>query len=169
MSDLTRIFEALKELPNTEKMPVLFIGHGSPMNAILDNVYSRSWKAIGQSLPKPKAILSVSAHWITSGVTKVTAMENPKTIHDFSGFPQTLFKQQYPAPGSPDFAQQTIELVQKTHILADDDWGLDHGTWSVLIQMYPDTEIPVYQLSLDYSKPPQYHYELAQELKILSK
>ena len=167
MSNLTRTLATLKQLPNTETMPVLFMGHGSPMHAIEDNIFSRNWREIGQNLPKPKAILSVSAHWITPGVTKVTAMEAPKTIHDFGGFPQTLYQKQYPAPGSPDFAQQTIELVQKTHILADDEWGLDHGTWCVLIQMYPEAEIPVYQLSLDYAKPPQYHYELAQELQAL--
>ena len=149
-------------------MPVLFVGHGNPMNAIEKNEYNTSWNALGKNLPKPKAILCVSAHWLTSG-TKVTAMEQPKTIHDFGGFPDELFAQQYPAKGSPEFAKETQALITKTKVQSDFEWGLDHGTWSVLLPMFPQADIPVYQLSIDYSKPPQYHYELAKELAELRK
>ncbi len=150
----------------SERMPLLFVGHGNPMNAIEDNRFSNTWKELGATLPKPQAILSVSAHWLTRG-TKVTAMEKPKTIHDFGGFPEKLFAQQYPAPGSPDLAKQTQSLALANHIMLDYDWGFDHGTWSVLIQMFPKADIPVYQLSLDYSQPMRYHYELAQQLQTL--
>ncbi len=167
MNDLSHVYKTLQQNPNTDEMPVLFLGHGSPMNAVTDNAYSRNWRAIGQHLPKPTAILSISAHWITPGQTKVATTQTPETIYDFGGFPQILYEQTYPAPGSPDFAQQTIELVQKTHVLPDERWGLDHGTWSILLQMYPEAQTPVYQLSLDYAKPPQYHYELARELTAL--
>jgi 4,5-DOPA dioxygenase extradiol len=149
--------------PSEEKMPALFIGHGSPMNAIELNEYHRSWSELGKSLPKPKAILTISAHWLTRD-TRVTAMERPKTIHDFGGFPPKLFAQQYPAPGAPDFAELTKKMVTQTTIQSDFDWGLDHGTWSFLLPMYPQADIPVYQLSLDYYKPMRYHYELAQQL-----
>jgi 4,5-DOPA dioxygenase extradiol len=159
-------FAGLTSLPLSERMPVAFIGHGNPMNAIEDNAYSKSWKSLGTKLPKPKAILCVSAHWETSG-TYVTAMEKPKTIHDFGGFPQALFDAQYPAPGSPEVAKETAKEVKKTNVGLDDKWGLDHGTWSVLLPMYPKADIPVLQLSLDYTKPPQYHYELAKELSKL--
>jgi len=159
--------EALgNSLSPTERMPVMFIGHGSPMNAIDDNIYHRSWQALGKKLPRPQAILSVSAHWITSG-TKVTAMSHPKTIHDFGGFPKKLFEQEYPAPGSPELAKLTKELVTCSHIQTDDSWGLDHGTWSVLLPMYPAADIPVYQLSLDYDQPPTYHYEIGKQLSKL--
>jgi 4,5-DOPA dioxygenase extradiol len=150
----------------SERMPLLFVGHGSPMNAVEDNRFSRAWKEIGVTLPVPKAILSISAHWLTRG-TKVLAMERPATIHDFGGFPEELFAQRYPAPGAPDFAKETQRLSAKHHILLDDEWGFDHGTWSVLIQMFPKADIPVYQLSIDYSKPMSYHYELAQEIRSL--
>jgi 4,5-DOPA dioxygenase extradiol len=149
-------------------MPALFVGHGSPMNAIEDNEFSKEWGTIGKSLPHPKAILCVSAHWQTKG-TMVTAMEKPQTIHDFGGFPQELFNKQYSAPGSQEFAKQTKDLVKKTTVVLDNDWGLDHGTWSVLCRMYPQADIPTYQLSLDYSQSPEYHYELAKELKELRK
>lgn len=161
------IIEALKDLKNTDKMPTLFIGHGSPMNAIEDNNYRRSWEELGKILPKPKAILSISAHWITQGSTEVTAMEKPKTIHDFGGFPNELYQQQYPAPGAPNLANETIDLVNNPKVLPDLKWGLDHGTWSVLLPMYPKADIPVYQLSVDYSKSPQSHYDLAVQLKVL--
>lgn len=163
MTDLSSL-RWLNELPDTDRMPVLFVGHGNPMNAIEDNRYSKTWREKGQNLPRPKAILSISAHWITPGKTKVTVAQRPRTIHDFGGFPQTLFEQQYPAPGAVDQAKATIELVQKTHIQPDDSWGYDHGTWSVLLQMFPNADIPVYQLSLDYAKAPAYHLELAKEL-----
>ena len=147
-------------------MPVLFAGHGSPMNAIEDNEFTQGWKKMATQLPAPKAILCVSAHWQTRG-TKVTAMEQPETIHDFGGFPQALFDVQYPAPGNPDLAGQTIELLKAVHAEPDHEWGLDHGTWSVLKPMYPDAKIPVLQLSLDYSLSPQQHFALAALLKSL--
>ncbi len=121
---------------------------------------------MGKTLPRPQAILSISAHWITTG-TKVTAMSKPKTIHDFGGFPKKLFDQEYPAPGSPELAQLTKEMVTYSHIQTDESWGLDHGTWSVLLPMYPAADIPVYQLSLDYDQPPAYHYEIGKQLSKL--
>ena len=148
------------------RMPVLFVGHGSPMNAIEDNEFSRGWKAIGRSLPKPRAILCISAHWETRG-TMVTAMEKPKTIHDFGGFPQELFNVQYPAPGSPAVAQETKSTVVKTDVSLDQQWGLDHGAWSVIKNLYPNADIPVVQMSLDYMQGPQYHFDLAKELASL--
>ena len=163
MSTLSALEALGNHLAPTERMPVLFVGHGSPMNAIEDNEYHRSWQALGKKLPRPKAILSVSAHWITTG-TKVTAMAQPKTIHDFGGFPKALFDQQYPAPGTPEFAQLTKDLVTYSHIQSDESWGLDHGTWSVLLPMFPAADIPVYQLSLDYNQPPAYHYEIGKQL-----
>ena len=167
MGSTLSALEALgKSLPASERMPILFVGHGSPMNAIEDNVYHKSWQAMGKTLPRPKAILSISAHWITSG-TKVTAMRQPKTIHDFGGFPKKLFDQEYPAPGSPELAQLTKELVTYSHLQTDETWGLDHGTWSVLLPMYPAADIPVYQLSLDYDQPPTYHYEIGKQLSKL--
>jgi len=145
------------------RMPVLFAGHGSPMNAIEDNEFSRAWRDAAQALPKPKAILCISAHWETAG-TQVTAMDEPRTIHDFGGFPQELFDVQYPAPGSTWLAQETKSTVTKPNVGLDQSWGLDHGCWSVLRQMFPSADVPVVQLSLDYTKPPQYHYELGREL-----
>ncbi len=150
----------------TEKMPVLFLGHGSPMNAIEENEFVVGFRKMGQEIEKPTAILCISAHWETNG-TFVTAMEHPKTIHDFGGFPQALFDVQYPAPGSPSLAKETKALVHKTDIGLDEQWGLDHGAWSVIKHLYPNADIPVIQMSLDYSKPAQYHYELAQELSVL--
>ncbi|WP_343691860.1 4,5-DOPA dioxygenase extradiol [Chitinophaga sp.] len=141
-------------------MPVLFIGHGSPMNGIEDTEFSRRWAQMGKEIPTPKAVLVISAHWYTQG-TKITAMEHPKTIHDFGGFPKELFAVQYPAPGNPDLARETASLI---HASLDHDWGLDHGTWTVVRHMYPKANIPVLQLSIDYSKGPQYHYDLAKEL-----
>ncbi len=149
-----------------EKHPVLFIGHGSPMNGIEDNEFSRAWAKMGQEIAKPKAVLVISAHWLTHG-THITAMDNPKTIHDFGGFPQALFDVQYPAKGSPELAVATAKLVRSTDIIPDHDWGLDHGTWTVVRHMYPDADIPVLQLSIDYSKPPEYHYNLAKEIAAL--
>jgi len=156
---------AFKDLPATPRMPTLFVGHGSPMNAITDNAYSREWHKIGEALPTPSAILCVSAHWMTRGTTLVHIGSHPKTIHDFGGFPQALFDQQYPAPGAPDFANAAIELVRSSHLEGDAEWGLDHGAWSVLIKMFPKADIPVFQLSLDLSRPPSDHYALARELK----
>lgn len=151
-----------------EKMPVLFIGHGSPMNAIEDNEFSKRWGQMGKEIPTPKAVVVVSAHWLTKG-TMVTAMPNPKTIHDFGGFPQALFDIQYPAPGSPELATEIQKLITNPAVELDHDWGLDHGTWSVIKHMYPDADIPVLQLSIDYYKPAAYHYELAKQLLALRK
>jgi 4,5-DOPA dioxygenase extradiol len=149
-----------------EKMPVLFVGHGSPMNVIEENEFVESWRAIGKTLPKPKAILCISAHWETRG-TFVTAMENPKTIHDFGGFPKALYEIQYPAPGSPELAVKIKDNIKRTSVELDDQWGLDHGCWSVLKQMFPLANIPVIQLSLDHYQSARYHYELGKELSYL--
>jgi 4,5-DOPA dioxygenase extradiol len=149
-----------------KKMPALFVGHGSPMNAIEDNEFSRAWAEVGQALPKPKAILCISAHWETAG-TLVTAMEHPKTIHDFGGFPPALCEMQYPAPGSPELARLIQGTVKKTPVSLDQDWGLDHGTWSVLCRMFPNADIPVVQLSLDQTQEPAFHYALGKELRAL--
>jgi 4,5-DOPA dioxygenase extradiol len=159
--------EAFKDLPATPRMPALFVGHGSPMNAITDNAYSREWRKLGETLPTPSAILCISAHWMTRGTTLVHIAPHPKTIHDFGGFPQALFDAQYPAPGAPDVAKATIELVRSSHLKGDTEWGLDHGAWSVLIKMFPKADVPVFQLSLDLAKPPSEHFALAQELKPL--
>jgi 4,5-DOPA dioxygenase extradiol len=139
------------------------VGHGSPMNAIEDNIFSRTWIELGKTLPKPEAILSISAHWETRGVF-VTAMKQPRTIHDFGGFPQELFNVQYPAPGKPELASETKDIAKKSEVGLDQSWGLDHGTWSVLKRMYPAADIPVIQLSLDYSQPARFHYDLGREL-----
>lgn len=149
-------------------MPVLFIGHGSPMNGIEDTEFSRRWTQMAKEIPTPKAVLVVSAHWFTKG-TKITAMDFPQTIHDFGGFPRELYEVQYPAPGSPVLAKETAELLHSAHIELDHDWGLDHGAWTVIRHMYPDANIPVLQLSIDYTKGPQYHYDLAKELYALRK
>jgi 4,5-DOPA dioxygenase extradiol len=158
---------AFADLPATPRMPALFVGHGNPMNAIEDNAYSRSWAALGETLPLPRAILCVSAHWMTQGRTLAHIGERPKTIHDFGGFPPKLFAQQYPAPGAPDVAAAAISLVQSSHVETDTEWGLDHGAWSVLIRMFPKANIPVFQLSLDLGRDPLGHLDLARELKPL--
>jgi 4,5-DOPA dioxygenase extradiol len=149
-------------------MPVLFIGHGSPMNGIEDNEFSRRWTQMAKEIPTPTAVLVVSAHWFSNG-TRITAMDFPETIHDFGGFPQALFDVQYPAPGNPALAMETAELIHSAHVELDHDWGLDHGAWTVVRHMYPDAKIPVLQLSIDYTKAPQYHYDLAKELYGLRK
>ncbi len=160
---LNRLSEGLK---STAKMPVLFLGHGSPMNAIEENEFVKGFRKISTEIKRPAAILCISAHWETKG-TYVTAMEKPRTIHDFGGFPQELYEVHYPAPGSPDLAQEVKNLVQKSNIEFDHQWGLDHGAWSVIKHLYPDADIPVIQMSLDRNQPPQYHYELAKELSKL--
>lgn len=149
-------------------MPVLFIGHGSPMNGIEDTAFSRRWTQMAKEIPIPKAVLVVSAHWFTKG-TQITAMDFPKTIHDFGGFPKELFEVQYPAPGNPVLAKETAALIHSTKVELDHDWGLDHGTWTVVRHMYPDAKIPVLQLSIDYTKGSQYHYDIAKELFALRK
>ena len=153
---------------NTNQMPVLFVGHGSPMNAIENNEFSEKWEELGNTLVKPDSILCISAHWETKG-TCVTAMQKPATIHDFGGFPQALFDVQYPAQGSPDLAKETKSIIASADVVLDDKWGLDHGCWSVIRRMYPKADIPVVQLSLDYYQGPQYHYNLAKELSSLRK
>ena len=153
-------------LPPTEKMPVLFLGHGSPMNAIEENEFVAGFRKIGAEISRPKAILVISAHWETRG-TFVTAMDRPRTIHDFGGFPQALFDVQYPAPGSPELAEETKAIIKKTEIGLDEKWGLDHGAWSVVKHLYPEADVPVIQMSIDYTQSPQYHYELAKELAAL--
>lgn len=169
MASIQPFYDWTKRLgEEEEKMPVLFIGHGSPMNAIEDNAFSKRWQQMGKEIPRPKAVVVVSAHWLTKG-TMVTAMPNPKTIHDFGGFPQALFDVQYPAPGNPELANEIQKLITNPAVELDHDWGLDHGTWSVVKHMYPNADIPVLQLSIDYYKPAAYHYELAKQLLALRK
>lgn len=154
----------LNERQASPRMPVLFIGHGSPMNAIDDNAYTRTLSALGKSLPRPRAILVISAHWMTEG-SWVTEMPKPKTIHDFYGFPSALFDVQYPAPGSPEIAKLVRDTVVDPKVYADTEmWGLDHGTWSVLRHMYPEADVPVLQLSLYLEQPTEYHVNLGKEL-----
>jgi 4,5-DOPA dioxygenase extradiol len=154
--------------PQDYTMPVLFIGHGSPMNGIEDNEFSQRWKKMAQEIPTPKAVLVVSAHWFTKG-TKITAMDFPQTIHDFGGFPRELFAVQYPSPGDAALAKEAASLITTTPVELDHDWGLDHGTWTIIRHMYPKANVPVLQLSIDYTKGPQYHYDLAKELTALRK
>jgi 4,5-DOPA dioxygenase extradiol len=165
--------QELKNISNTlassEEMPLLFVGHGSPMNAIATNSFTKNWQKLGKNLPKPQAILSISAHWLTFGQTKVATALHPETIHDFGGFPQELFDVQYPSLGSPDLAKFTKELVQQPEVMVDNVYGLDHGTWSVLKPMYPLADIPVFQLSIDYRQKTSFHYELGKQLKELRK
>jgi len=150
-------------LSPSERMPVLFLGHGSPMNAIEDNVFTKGFREIAKTLPMPQAILCISAHWETKG-TWVTAMNQPRTIHDFGGFPKELFEVQYPAPGSPLLANETKAIIQSTTVGLDAQWGLDHGSWSVIKHLYPKADVPIVQMSIDYTQPTSYHYALAKEL-----
>ncbi len=169
MTTLTAFKAFTSDLKEQEHlMPVLFIGHGSPMNGIEDNEFSQRWTQMAKEIPTPAAVLVVSAHWFSKG-TKITAMDFPKTIHDFGGFPQELFDVQYKVPGNPVLAKETADLIHSAHIELDHDWGLDHGTWTVVRHMYPEAKIPVLQLSIDYTKGPQYHYDLAKELYELRK
>lgn len=166
LSSFKQFTDGLSE--QDQLMPALFVGHGSPMNGIEDNEFSRRWKLMAKEIPVPKAVLVVSAHWFTRG-THITAMDFPATIHDFGGFPQALYEVQYPAPGSPELARETASLIHTAEVGLAHDWGLDHGTWSVVRHMYPDAKIPVLQLSIDYNKGPQYHYDLAREMAALRK
>jgi 4,5-DOPA dioxygenase extradiol len=159
----------MESLPETEtKMPVLFVGHGSPMNGIEDNSFTQYWKKLASEIEQPKAVLCVSAHWLTKG-TYITAMEKPPTIHDFGGFPQALFDVQYTAPGEPKLAEETAQLFKTTTVGLDHEWGMDHGTWTILRHMYPEATVPVLQLSIDFNQGPQYHYDLAKNLQALRK
>lgn len=167
MSTLNKLENITDFFESSKRMPVLFLGHGSPMNGIEDNEFVRAFKKQGQQLDKPNAIIVVSAHWETNG-TFVTAMQNPRTIHDFGGFPKALYEVQYPAPGHPALAKEISEIVSPTGTVhLDDKWGLDHGAWTVIKHLFPDADVPVIQLSLDYKMTPQQHYELAQQLKKL--
>jgi 4,5-DOPA dioxygenase extradiol len=158
--------QAARQFPDAARMPALFVGHGSPMNAIEDSDYSRAWESLGKSLPRPNAVLCVSAHWLTEG-TFVHAAEKPRTIHDFWGFPQELYDVRYPCLGSPQRAEETRGLVLSTKVSSDLDWGIDHGTWSVLRRMYPNADVPVFQLSLDMAKTSAAHYAIGEELAAL--
>lgn len=166
MNTLNDLHKISGSFSNTEKMPVLFLGHGSPMNAIEENQFVTGFRNLAKTLPQPNAILCISAHWFTKG-TKVTAMEMPRTIHDFGGFPQALFDVQYPAKGSPELAIATKQLLAPVAVELDEHWGLDHGAWSVIKHLYPLANVPVIQLSIDYTKSGQYHFELAQKLNAL--
>lgn len=166
MGTLTGFKHFTDTLAASEKMPVLFLGHGSPMNAIEVNEFVLGFRNLAETLTLPTAIVCISAHWFTKG-TKVTAMEMPRTIHDFGGFPQELFDVQYPAKGNPALATETKELLSPIQVELDEKWGLDHGAWSVIKHLYPEANVPVIQLSIDYSQPAQYHFELAQKLSSL--
>ena len=162
---LNQLFATLANGYSTEqKMPVMFVGHGNPMNAIEQNAFTETWQKLGQALPRPKAILTVSAHWLTHGHSFACRVKQPDTIHDFHGFPDILYQQSYPCSGEPELAAYSAKLSNQS-ITETDDWGLDHGSWSVLMQMFPLADIPVYQISIDYKKPPSFHYQLAKQLR----
>ena len=163
LNDLQNISD---QFTKTERMPVLFLGHGSPMNAIEENQFVRGFREISKKIPTPNAILCISAHWFTKG-TFVTSGEIQKTIHDFYGFPPELFAVQYPAKGNPELAKETVELLSPNPVIETDSWGLDHGAWSVIRHLYPEANIPVIQMSIDYTKSAQYHFELAEKLSKL--
>ena len=150
----------------SEKMPVLFVGHGNPMNVMEDNEFSRAWDAAGKALPKPKAVICISAHWVTRG-TMITAMDKPRTIYDFYGFPPEMYEIRYDAPGAPDLAEQVRRIIKNTEVKPDLNWGLDHGTWTVLKRMFPQADVPVIQMSLDANIEAQKHYEISRQLKEL--
>jgi len=156
----------MKVLKDTEAFPALFLGHGSPMNAIEDNEFTQGWYNIAKTFPKPSAILCISAHWETNG-TFVTAMDHPTTIHDFGGFPRELYEVDYPAPGCPELAEYLINTIKTTTVKPNDAWGLDHGCWSVIKNMYPQADVPIVQLSLNKNKSKQFHYDMGRELKLL--
>ena len=163
---LNELGKMTQDLGTTERMPVLFLGHGSPMNAIEENEFVNGFRKVSSEISRPIAVLCISAHWETQG-TFVTAMQQPRTIHDFGGFPKALFDVQYPAPGSPELAKETQSLVKKTEVGLDEKWGLDHGAWSVIKHLYPAADVPVIQMSLDFRQTAQWHYDLAKELAAL--
>jgi 4,5-DOPA dioxygenase extradiol len=166
ISKAADLANALHVHKNSQKMPVVFIGHGSPLNALADNAFTKSLNRLGKEMEKPNAILVVSAHWLTKG-TWVSTSPNPDTIYDFGGFPDELFKVKYLANGSPETANEIIENVTSIQIHADHEMGLDHGAWSVLKHIYPKADVPVFQMSIDYNQPAQYHYDLAKQLDFL--
>ncbi|MFN9520298.1 MAG: 4,5-DOPA dioxygenase extradiol [Bacteroidota bacterium] len=164
---LNTFYETVNQfIPDSAVMPAIFIGHGSPMNAIADNAFTQSLSKLANHIPKPKAILVVSAHWLTRG-TYVASTSQPKTIYDFGGFAEELYRIKYPAPGSPDFAELVKNELSSIHAQADSDMGFDHGTWSILRHMYPQADIPTFQLSIDYTKPAEWHYKMAAQLASL--
>lgn len=165
-ADFRAFAQQLPELPDL--MPALFVGHGSPMNGIVDNEFSRGWQQLAKEIPTPTAVLVISAHWFTRD-TRITAMDFPKTIHDFGGFPDELYQIQYPAPGNPTLAKTTAESITTAQVILDHDWGLDHGAWIILKHLFPQANIPVVQLSMDYTRDAHYHYTLAKELAQLRK
>ena len=146
-----------------QTLPALFVGHGNPMNALSDNRYTRGWRSLGAQLPRPAAVLCISAHWYVP-TTAVTAMQQPRTIHDFGGFPRELFELQYAAPGDPLLAQRIQKALAPIPVALDGSWGLDHGAWSVLVHMYPEAQVPVVQLSIDETQPPAFHFEIGKKL-----
>ncbi|WP_417887993.1 4,5-DOPA dioxygenase extradiol [Zunongwangia sp.] len=164
--DFHKLYNLSLSYKSTPKMPIFFFGHGSPMNAIEENEFVLSWRKISETIPKPNAIICISAHWITKG-TAVTAMNKPRTIHDFGGFPKELFEVKYPVNGAPELAKNISKSITENPILLDHQWGLDHGSWSVLKHLYPEANVPVIQLSLDAYKTTLEHYKLAKELSIL--
>lgn len=164
MSTVQALARLKEQLKTSDRMPLVFLGHGSPMNAIEDNEYSRSWETLGRSLPRPQAILVISAHWMTNGTTLVDVSKMPRTIHDFYGFPSELHAAQYPAPGDPALAKEVVSLLASHHAQGDDTWGLDHGAWSVLTRLYPQADVPVFQLSIDMSKDLDWHLNIGKDL-----
>lgn len=165
--DISQLSAMTDSFKKSDKMPVLFLGHGSPMNAIEENEFVQGFRTIAARIPKPQAVLCISAHWYIKG-TFVTAMEKPRTIHDFGGFPKELYDVQYPSPGSPELARITKEIMEpKVKVGLDDSWGLDHGAWSVIKHLYPKADIPVIQLSIDYTQPPEFHFQLGKMLSSL--
>lgn len=163
---LDSLHQFTKNFKDTERMPALFVGHGNPMNAIEDNIFTKGFESIAKELPRPNAILCISAHWETRG-TFVTAMKQPETIHDFGGFPSRLYEVQYPAPGSPELALAIQQGITSTSVNLTNEWGLDHGCWTVAKFLFPKADIPVIEMSIDYSKPAAFHYQLGKELSAL--
>ncbi len=163
---LDSLHQFTKNFKDTERMPALFVGHGNPMNAIEDNIFTRGFESIAKELPRPNAILCISAHWETRG-TFVTAMKQPETIHDFGGFPSRLYEVQYPAPGSPELALAIQQGITSTSVNLTNEWGLDHGCWTVAKFLFPEADIPIIEMSIDYSKPAAFHYQLGKELSAL--
>jgi 4,5-DOPA dioxygenase extradiol len=167
IAGIKEFYNTSKEFPLTPKMPVLFTGHGSPMNIIQNNAFTQSLKVLGEATEPPTAILVISAHWLTPGKTVVSVNPNPKTIYDFGGFPEALYKEKYEPNGHPALAKELAQLVQSVKVHEDHEMGLDHGAWSILKHLYPKADIPVFQMSIDYGKPPAYHFQLAKELSAM--
>lgn len=165
--NLRQLDNLISAAPPSQRQPAIFIGHGSPMNIIRDNAFTQSLKTLGAQTAKPNAALVISAHWLTPGETRVSVNPEPATIHDFGGFPDELYQQRYPAPGHPALAAEAAKQITSLKVHEDHEMGLDHGAWSVLRHIWPTAEIPVFQLSIDYAKPPQFHYDLARELRSL--